>query len=254
MALTHGEPAIGSSNTHYLHTPPIAFGSRISAAAVMREVVCGPAMARTADALALDCAMFDQRGCLSPHHIFVEDRAREFASELAAAFSRRDSLLGGKDRVRMLDLQDSAAIRRVRETARWRKLSGADVELWEDPGFRWTVVFDRTASITVSPLFRTIFVSPFSDPSDLKCRLEPRIGSLEGFAIADLESTAAGLGSIVRYDQSTSRARSEAVREVATHCGATYICKPGELQSPPLEWPHGGGEFIRMFIDTGAPR
>jgi Acyl-CoA reductase (LuxC)/Acyl-protein synthetase, LuxE len=232
---------------------PIAFGSRLSAAAVMREAaVHDVTMARTADALALDCAMFDQRGCLSPHHIFVEERSREFVSELAAALSRLNPLLSEKDGSRALDLQDSAAIRRVRESARWRKLGDRDVELWEDPNFRWTVVFDREASITPSPGFRTIYVSPFSDPYDLERRLQPARGSLEGFAIAGGESHAAEFSSTVPSERLIDPPRSGPVREVAERYGATYICKPGEMQSPPLDWAHGGGDFIRMFIDRGA--
>jgi hypothetical protein len=231
---------------------PIAFGRRLSAAAVMRKAAAGPAMTRTADALALDCAMFDQRGCLSPHHIFVEEHAREFASELAAALTRLNPLFDGKGCSRALDFQDSAAIRRVRESARWRKLGGGDIELWEDPNFRWTVVFDRAASITPSPGFRTIWVSPFSDPSDLGRRLEPARGCLEGFAIAGEESHAAELSITMLSDRRIDPPRRGPVRELAERYGATYICKPGEIQSPPLDWPHGGGEFIRMFNDRGA--
>ncbi|MBV8452188.1 MAG: hypothetical protein JOZ29_07920, partial [Deltaproteobacteria bacterium] len=138
------------------HGRLVAFGNRFSGAAVMREAVQGIAMAQTAEALALDCAMFDQRGCLSPHHVFVEDHAREFAAYLAAAFSRLAPLFGGNGVMRTLELEDAATIRRVRETARWRRLGGADVDFWEDRNFQWTVVFDHAASFTSSPGFRTV--------------------------------------------------------------------------------------------------
>jgi hypothetical protein len=228
------------------HQRLIAYGSRASGAAVMREALQGTAMAQTADALALDCAMFDQRGCLSPHHIFVEERAREFASEMSAAFSRLAPLLGARDASRRLGLQDAAAIRRARETARSRRLGGQDVELWEDPHFQWTVVFDSSTSFTPSPGFRTVYVSPFSDPSDLERRLEPVRGRLEGFAIATGESAAGAIS--WTHNRLAELSRLQPVRSIAERCGATYICTPGEMQSPPLTWPHGGGEFIRLFI------
>jgi len=221
----------------------LAFGSRFSGAAVMREAAQGAAMAKTAKALALDCAMFDQRGCLSPQHIFVEEQGREFALQLAAAFSGLVRLFGGNV-PRKLELEDATAIRRVRETARWRRLGGADVELWEDRDFQWTVVFDRAASFTSSPGFRTVYVSPFSNPSDLEGRLEPVHGKLEGFVIAGCESGVGAAGGNGRVEPTGPGA----VRTVVGRCEVTYVCAPGEAQSPPLDWPHGGGEFIRMFV------
>lgn len=226
----------------------LAFGSRFSGAAVMREAVQGIAMTHTAEALALDCAMFDQRGCLSPHHIFVEEHAREFAARLAAAFSGLAPLLGGSGVMRKLELEDAATIRRVRETARWRRLGGADVELWEDCNLQWTVIFDRAASFTPSPGFRTVYVSPFSDPSDLERRLEPVHGRLEGFAIAGGESGAGAGHGTMHPNGFAEPPGLQALRTATGRCGATYLCAPGEMQSPPLDWPHGGGEFIRLFI------
>lgn len=228
------------------HGRLVAFGNRFSSAAVMREAVQKIAMAQTAEALALDCAMFDQRGCLSPHHIFVEEHAREFAAQFAKAFSGLAPLFCS-DGMRGLELEDAAAIRSVRETARWRRLGGRDVELREDSNFQWTVIFDNAASFTSSPSFRTVYVSPFSDPSDLERRLEPVHGRLEGFAIAGRKSTSATRRTS-RINRSAATPGLQAVTNVVEHCGATHICAPGEIQSPPLDWPHGGGEFIRMFI------
>jgi Acyl-CoA reductase (LuxC)/Acyl-protein synthetase, LuxE len=230
------------------HGRLLAFGNRFSGAAVMREAVQGIAMAQTAEALALDCAMFNQRGCLSPRHIFVEEHAREFAAHVAAAFSGLAPLFGGSGALRALELEDAATIRRVRETARWRRLGGSDVEFWEDCNLQWTVIFDPSASFTPSPGFCTVYVSPFSDPSDLERRLEPVYGRLEAFAIAGGDSGAdAGIGTL-HTNGFAEPPGLQAVCTVVGRCGATYVCAPGEMQSPPLDWPHGGGEFIRMFI------
>jgi len=226
----------------------LAFGSRFSGAAVMGEALQGSATAQTAAALALDCVMFDQRGCLSPHHIFVQQHAREFAVQLAAAFSTLDARAGSRGAARELALEDAAAIRRVRETARWRRLGGAQVELWEDRNLHWTVVFDEVASFTPSPGFCTVYVSPFSNPADLERRLEPVHGRLEGFALAAGESGASESSRNSHINGFSMPAGIQAVREIVEHCAATYICAPGEMQSPPLDWPHGGGEFIRLFV------
>jgi hypothetical protein len=223
----------------------IGFGSRVSVAVVLTGALEGRGMGSSADRLALDCAMFDQRGCLSPHHVFVEGRAREFACELAAAFSRMAPLLVRDRGLRGLDLQAKAALRRVRETARWRQLSGQSIELWQDDNFGWTVILDDAAPFTVSPGFRTVHVSAFRDAFDLERRLEAIRGKIEGFIIAshpsdDDRDVASGL------DVTPA---SAAIRALAVRCGATYICAPGESQSPPLSWPHGGGDFIRMLSE-----
>jgi hypothetical protein len=204
------------------------FGARVSGVALMREAVLGDGLADIAGVVALDCALFDQRGCLSPHHIFVEGSAREFAGQLAAALEKLSEKVGD-GKYRRIALENAAATRRVRETERWRALGGEDVELWEDRSFDWTVVFDRDACFTISPGFRTVYVSPFSDLADLERRLQPIAGKLEGFALAGDEMRATAVDTIVR------------------RLGATYVCTPGNLQSPPLEWPHGGGEFIRLM-------
>src|SRR5437764_3119474 len=59
--------------------PLIAHGPRWSVAAVERAAAAG------VDAIALDVALHDQRGCLSPHAVYVAGEARGFAERLAAA-------------------------------------------------------------------------------------------------------------------------------------------------------------------------
>jgi hypothetical protein len=216
----------------------IGFGARVSGVAVTRQAV-HEALTQTARTVALDCALFDQRGCLSPHHVFVEDRAREFASQMATAFMELDGLFGRGASPRKMSLEDAAAVRRLRAAARWRALSEPGVELWEDRHLEWTVVFDREARFTSSPGFCSVCVSPFGDLVDLEYRLAPANGILEGFALA--------CGTPLRAGQ------AEPLVALVKRLGASYVCAAGKMQSPPLDWPHGGGEFIRMMIGDRTP-
>jgi hypothetical protein len=90
------------------------------------------------------------------------------------------------------------------------------------------VIFDPDADFQAAPLCRTVRVSAFDSPGDLRRRLAPATGSLEGFALAD---PAARLG----------------CRELLGELGVSYICAPGMLQSPPPSWAHGGGRFLKLM-------
>ena len=227
----------------------IAFGSRVSAAIVTAgsrtaagsRPDAGSGTDEVAEAIARDVSLFEQMGCLSPHRVFVEaeqraegrDAARRFAQALAAALERFAMRFPAP---RRFALEDASTIRRVRESARWRMIGGEPVELYEGGGmgesFRWTVVYDEMANFSPSPGYRTVTISPFFNFEDLKKRLEPAAGRIEAIAIAGPE---AGSGEL---------------RRIAEAMGASHVCAPGAMQSPPLDWPHGGSAFARMIRDT----
>ncbi|MFI5352193.1 MAG: acyl-CoA reductase [Candidatus Binatales bacterium] len=203
----------------------IAFGSRASGAIVAQD--CDAIS--TADLVARDVALFEQRGCLSAHHVFVENShsgvARDFGAELAAALDRFAKQFPPPI---ALPLQAAAGIRSARENARWRRLGGRDVAMWEGEGLGWTVIYDSAADFRFSPGYRTVYITPFRNLADLGRRLAPAVGRLEAFAIAP------GLLAEVR-------AHLESI-------GVSYLAAPGEMQSPPLEWRHGRGALLDLLV------
>ena len=205
----------------------IAFGSRASGALVALDCDATAAV----DLVARDVGLFEQRGCLSAHHVFVEDSgagvARDFAAELAAALDRFAKQFPPPI---ALPLQAAAAIRSARENARWRRLGGRDVAMWEGERLGWTVIYDGAADFRLSPGNRTVYVTPFRNLADLGGRLEPAAGRLEAFAIAD------------------SPGRLSDARAHLKSIGVSYLAAPGEMQSPPLEWRHGVGALLDLFV------
>jgi hypothetical protein len=200
------------------------FGSRTSGALI--SLAPPTNFAALADAVARDVVLFEQQGCLSPHHIFIDGgddaAARDFARSLALALSMLAEALPPAK----LSFHTAAAIRRIRERARWRMIGAHDAELIEDRTMAWTVVFDPSAHFTMSPGYRTMTVSTIRDADDLASRLAPVTGRLEAFALAVAGPTR------VRF------------LDVLAGAGVTYVCDPGRMQSPPLNWPHGGGAFL----------
>jgi acyl-CoA reductase-like NAD-dependent aldehyde dehydrogenase len=225
--LTATEIPAASTYSKWPNTRLVGFGSRVSGALVMNEALRDST--DVSDALARDITLFEQRGCLSPHHIFVEGTgARVFAAELATALDRISAKIPAP---RRYGLEDAAAVRSVRENARWRALGGQDVALWEGARLGWTVVHDSSTHFRVSPGWRTVYVSAVADLDDFIRRMEPASGRLEACAIA---------GPAFRVEQ---------VTPALDRLGVSYVCAPGEMQSPPLEWRHGGGEFLLKLLD-----
>ena len=221
------------------------FGSRLSGALVALDLpdtagTPGRTRPQAAEAaacgLARDVALFEQRGCLSPHHVFVvggAEEARGFAARLLRALERLARRLPPPAR---LPLDAAAAIRGLRERARWRALAqptdaaGRDIALWESAAA--TVIYDRTAAFSASPGYRTVFVSALDNIDELGARLGPAAGRLEAFALA------------------APPERREPLKEHLRRLGATYVCEPGQMQAPPLDWPHGHGAMFALLREA----
>jgi hypothetical protein len=101
----------------------------------------------------------------------------------------------------------------------------------EIPGesMTWTVVYDGAAPFCVSPGYRTVFVSALDGADELGGRLGTASRRLEAFALAAPSDVREGLEAKLRL------------------LGVSYVCEPGRMQSPPLDWPHGGGAFLELL-------
>ena len=199
----------------------IGFGSRVSVALIDASCFDG-----VAEPLARDVALFEQLGCLSPHHVFVVSPDGRAARDLAIRMAEALERLAVSMPPARIPVRDAAEIRGVRERARWRAIAGEPVELFEGRGLEWTVVFEAKAdSFRVSPGFRTVHVTAVRDLAEFRACIGNMSGRIEAIAVAG--------------DDCEIEARA---------MGIPYVCSPGEMQSPPLDWRHGGDGFLDLML------
>jgi hypothetical protein len=212
----------------------LGFGSRVSAAVVAPSALSFSRIGKVAESLARDVVMFEQLGCLSPHQIFVVSPAAGAAGEFATAIARALERLSVSMPPASLALRDACEIRGVRERARWRRIAGEPIESFEGPDLGWTVVCDSglgvDLSLAVSPGFRTVTVTAARDFDEVRRTIAAASRWIEAIAVAGDDAETAALAAILRQ------------------VGVPYICAPGEMQSPQLDWRHGGRSLLDLML------
>ena len=194
------------------------YGHRLSVGLVRLERTFDVAAA--AREAALDVALYDQLGCLSPQCLFVTGdrrRRRELAGALGAALARLAVELPRGT----VPSEAAMAIRRRRDEIEWREIAGEDVRLVASAaGTDWTVIDECRPGFRPGPLYRTIPLVPLAAPGDLSGALGEAAGLVECLGVhpfPDPEAAAA-----------------------AGLAGIPSVVPLGRMQRPPLER-HAGG-------------
>ncbi len=185
-------------------------GHRLSVAVLGPEAELAGAMQR----LALDVALWDQLGCLSPIALYVvgADPSRCDAAALALAHA----LEGMEARLPRgaIDAADAAQLVQERAEAEMRAAGGGGVGLHVSAGTAWTVVREADAAPRAAPLHRFVRVHPVVDRPELERALAPLARHLAAIGAEGLSlDTLRGLG-------------------------APRLCPLGTLQTPPFSWCH----------------
>jgi hypothetical protein len=207
----------------------VAYGHRVSVVALGPDACDGRALGDTADRLALDVALWDQLGCLSPIGVWVSgrDAAGRVAEALAEALAAIEKALPRG----AVDGDAAARIVHERAEAEMRAASDDRVALHASEGTAWTVVREADASLRPGPLHRFVRVHPLATgaTTELREALGPLGPHLAAVAVDGFGSRTASLA-----------------RELAI-AGASRICRPGRMQSPPLSWHHDGRAVLTPF-------
>jgi hypothetical protein len=216
-------------------SPPqrlVAYGHRLSLAIVGARTQGGSTLHEIATGLAADIALWDQMGCLSPLIVFVEGErsgGEALAEELARALAQAERRWPRGE----ISTAAAAEIRRERGEAEMRQAAGRPVCLRAGEDLGWTVVLEDDASWRPSPLHRFVRVTPVASRAELFGALRPVARHLAGVALA-------GFG-----DDTSELSRT------LLDLGASRVCRPGQLQAPPLGWHHDGQPLLLPLARLG---
>jgi hypothetical protein len=198
----------------------VCYGHRLSVAALGAASTRGPALERAAAALALDVALWDQQGCLSPIAVYVASPDRAAADRVAEA------LAGALGEAELhwprgqVSPRAAVAIAHERASAELREASGKRVALHIAPA--WTVVREDDAALRPAPLHRFVRVHPVDGPEALLHALAPLGPHLAAVALDGFGAASPGL------------------ERGLADLGASRLCPAGTMQCPPLSWHHEG--------------
>ena len=209
--------------------PVVGYPHRVSVGIVAADV-----LARRGEELAEDAAwaaaIFDQRGCVSPHVIWVEgeaDRAVEWASELARASARlADRLPPGP-----LGPGEASRIQQRRGSLELRAAMAPEGgRVWRGDDLAWTVAVDPDPEFPPSCLGRTLVVSPTGSLQTLAARLGQHRELLQSVAL-EVEGS-----------------RRMELAEVLARHGVTRMTTFRRQPWPPAWWKHDGRGPLEVLV------
>jgi Acyl-CoA reductase (LuxC) len=203
----------------------IGHGHRVSLGLIGRESLDD--VKEIARKSALDVAMYDQQGCLSPHLFYVETGGSHFPRQFAKSLGQELARLEKELPRGTVDTPTSARLHQIRSVAEIRQSDGEEVIVFSsETGTLWTVIYEADPAFTLSPLYRTVRVKPIKDLSQVIPLLEFWRPYLQAAGIAVSESRSLPLG------------------EALGRAGVSRICPVGKMQQPPTGWSQDGMRFI----------
>ncbi|MDP6980787.1 MAG: acyl-CoA reductase [Myxococcota bacterium] len=168
--------------------------------------------------LALDIALWDQLGCLSPVVFHLVGGAEGADEDFAAALATELAALETRLPRGAIDPAAAVVIANERADAEMRAALGQPVSLHASEGTHWTVVLEHSAESRPAPLHRFIRLVALPDRVALREALGRLVPHLAGVALVGF------------------RDRREEIVDVCVEFGASRVCEAGRLQAPPIDW------------------
>ncbi len=203
-------------------TPVVVYGPRVSAGLVLADATGSDGV--VADAAAAVSA-YEQRGCVSPHLVWVQAGGGRSPEGWAEALG--SALADGAPGVSAA-VSPVHAMRVLRDAAEFRAAAGSGDRVWGGPADGWMVLFEDEATgadprpFEPSCLGRTVRVRPLPDPGTLASVLAPMRHVIQSVALEGAEPG--------RTTTALLLARA----------GVTRVTTFREQPWPPAWWKHDG--------------
>jgi hypothetical protein len=207
----------------------VSYHHRVSFVLLGRDALVGEELERCAARTAWAVALFDQRGCVSPHAVIVEDpgRAEAFAEALARALESLDSELPpGR-----LSEAEASALQQLRGTAELEAAAGEGVVVRSGGATPWTVVLDPRAPLRPSCLHRFVRVLAVTDLTQARERVAGLSPYLQSAAVAGVEGE-----------------RMESLAEELARVGVLRLTTLEGMPFPPAWWRHDGAGPLEALV------
>ncbi|MFQ5538038.1 MAG: acyl-CoA reductase [Gemmatimonadota bacterium] len=207
----------------------VAYHHRVGIGVVGREVLGPERGRRAAMEIAGAVGFFDQRGCVSPQILYVEEGGawspEAFAAALGEAFdSLEDTLPAGG-----LDAHEASRVHQIRGAGELMAAAGSGA-VYKGKGTSWTVLFQPDAEFPGACVGRVLQVTPVADIMETAERVAPYGAHLQTVGVA-------GCG-----------ARTERLAEALGRAGATRVAGFVDVPFPPPWWHHDGQGPLEALI------
>lgn len=208
----------------------VAYHHRVSVGVIGRDALVPAKVEVAAGHVARSAAMFDQRGCVCPQVVYVEEGGEvspaDFLERLAVAMAAIEEELPGVD----LDVDDAAALHQLRGTAEMLSASGSGSVLHGGDAGSWTLFQEGQPVSGMPTVGRFVRVRAIADVGKLANELRaigPHLQSV-GFT---------GLGG-----------RESGVAATLGVLGASRVVPLASMPFPPPWWLHDGRGPLRELV------
>jgi hypothetical protein len=188
---------------------------------VGREGLARRALEASAGRVASAVAAYDQRGCVSPQIVFIEEGGEHSPVDFAEALGRALATVESRLPTGPLDAAQASTLQQARATAELLASSSRGRVL-HGHAAPWTVVLESEPHPSMPVAGRFVRVCPLRDAMDVATALAPFAAHLQTVGFV-------GLG-----------ARLEPVARALGHLGASRVVPVGGMAFPPPWWHHDG--------------
>lgn len=207
------------------------YGHKVSFSFYAREEMTRGNIKSLARLSAQDVWMADQRGCLSPAVIFIEEGGKVSVEDFCQALAMSLGSLAVRDEARV-DFKRASDWKRALSQISLKLMRGESVRVWEsDPPGRWAVIHEaKGRGFRLNSDRQVIFVRPAKSLESVLKSLRPFSSYLQAVAVE------------------APRPKRLLWAQELSQAGVNRVTRAGRLQFPPVHWHHDGRANLSEWV------